>query len=851
MNKYILGSNEDKCLQMGTKAANLVKLKKNNINVPNFFCISYECMEYHLKESRFSINNIIDDVNFQNEEAIKNAKRKIIRFFEHIKIEESIKKEIYDYIEKHFKAGVLFSVRSSSLLEDSAEFSFAGQFETFLNVSKEELLKSIVRCWSSLYAENVLKYSYDKKLSIYDLKMNVIIQEMISADLSGVIFTANPQGILNEMVLVCGKGTGNLVVEDKTPTTTYYYNITDKIYYYENQENSPILENDVFMNMVNISNTIMKAFGKLLDIEFAMKNSIVYILQVRPITTLMISESIILDNSNIVESYPNITLPLTTSFIREAYYGVFRGLTLRCFKNEKLVESYEEVLKEMVDSANGRMYYKISNWYTIIKFLPFSKKIIPIWQEMMGVSNKVHSKEKKDIKFYTRVSIYINVIVEAFRVRKEMDKLNCDFNKVKEQFDINYSDGLTNEGLIKLYGNIEKVLLKNWDITLLNDLYAFVFTGLLKARMKKLKIENIELEINNYISGVSNIESLKPIKKLIELSKKAVEGKDVIETLYKLKNDNMVYEYLNKSASDYSVELREYIDLYGDRSLEELKLESKTFRSSPILLINKILEYTEHKDKLNDMWENLCKPSCSNISKEILEEYSVLDRFFIKIFSKKALLGIQNREISRLNRSRVYGMVRSIFLTIGKNFVEANKLNAKDDIFYLHTYEVFEHIKGKEYDFKKLVCERKKEYEMYEKLPAYSRLEFSKVVFNKNHSNINDVKIRLDKNEIVGIPCSNGIVEGEVVVIENPKLHKDVKDKILVTKMTDPGWVFLLTMAKGIIAEKGSLLSHTAIISRELKVPSIVGAANITKILKSGDKIRMNGSTGKVERISD
>ena len=104
-------------------------------------------------------------------------------------------------------------------------------------------------------------------------------------------------------------------------------------------------------------------------------------------------------------------------------------------------------------------------------------------------------------------------------------------------------------------------------------------------------------------------------------------------------------------------------------------------------------------------------------------------------------------------------------------------------------------------------------------------------------------------DELRGIPCSNGKVRGKALVITEIKDVKDVKDKILITKMTDPGWVFLLATAKGIISEKGSLLSHTAIISRELKIPSIVGVNNLLNTIKSGDIIEMDGNTGIINII--
>ena len=123
--------------------------------------------------------------------------------------------------------------------------------------------------------------------------------------------------------------------------------------------------------------------------------------------------------------------------------------------------------------------------------------------------------------------------------------------------------------------------------------------------------------------------------------------------------------------------------------------------------------------------------------------------------------------------------------------------------------------------------------------------------FDKHHTNINMNKFYNDTKELRGIPCSNGKVRGEVLVITDVNEAKDVKDKILVTKMTDPGWVFLLATAKGVIAEKGSLLSHTAIISRELKIPSIVGVNNLLNTIKSGDIVEMDGTTGIISIIKE
>lgn len=748
------------------------------------------------------------------------------------------------YLKDNFSQSQLFSVRSAALGEDGEDNSFAGQFDTFLEVPIDKVVEKIKKCTESLSSERVESYLRYKKIN-EKLSMSVIVQEMIKGDMSGVMFTANPQGILNESVIVIGYGRGDGVVEEKVPVTSYYYNNTDKLYYYEKMENSPVIDKEQVEKLISYGEELKELFGKYLDIEFTIKDEKIYILQVRPITTIKNTKETILDNSNIVESYPEITLPLTQSFIEYAYYSVFRGVAYRCLKNKKLVEKYDPVFRQMVGSVNGRVYYKISNWYTVLKFLPLSKKIIPIWQEMMGVSIKEHDAQKNHISIIQRIRVYFNVIYEAFHVQKGMEKLNADFNKIEKLFLDSYNENLNNEELVKLYNEIGDAVLKNWDITLLNDIYSFVFTGLLKRKLKKLGKPNYEEETNNYISGITNIESMKPVREMVFLAKMAVD-EGWIGKLETINRDEEVKEFILLNKSDFTNRFNNFIKLYGDRTTEELKLETKTFRSNPKLLVEKIIEYGKDIEKLNNLYD-LLKRDDVKTEIEIEGSISKKNKKSIQKLAQKAMLGIKNREISRLNRSRIYGMIRSIFLIMGNNLVKEGILERKEDIFYLRMEEVFGHIKGVFYDFPLLVRERKTRYMEFEQLPSYSRLIFAEDEFDKRVKRANsETNNSYNEKILTGTPCSNGEVKGEVIVIEDIRKDLDIRDKILVAKMTDPGWVFLLTLSKGIIVEKGSLLSHTAIISRELKIPSIVGIKGVTERLKTGDIIYMNGSTGEI-----
>ena len=664
----------------------------------------------------------------------------------------------------NFNENKLYAVRSSCDVEDSSENSFAGCFKTVLNVNKEQLEEAAFQVFES-FGE------YSGK---------VIIQEMISSEISGVIFTANPIGILNEMVVVAGLGLGDGVVEDKINTSTYYYNIDDKIYYYDGEN---ILKNDVVKELIQIAQTIKEHFAFETDIEFAIHDGRIYILQVRPITTLKdVNEMIILDNSNIVESYPGISLPLTQDFVKEIYYKVFRSLVHRLTGDKVLVGKMDARLKNMTDIANARVYYRISNWYNVLSLLPFSKKIISIWHEMLGVTNK---KVTCDFKagFKTKAHVlgsFINLIITS---PKKMEELNQYFIEKQGEYRLLIDKAHTTEELLNAYGTIMQDLTSVWDITLVNDMYSFIFTAL-SGKKGKVRLANIK-----------NLESMKPVIELNELVK-----------LYK-----------SQGLSDICLaKEKEYIENFGDRCLEELKLETKTYRTNPELL----RQYIEGA-------EILALPNKTTAGKD-------------KYYVRKAKIGIYNREISRMNRTRIFGMAREIMLRIGDNFVMQGYLKSREDVFYLFYRELSEN-----QNYTQVVEERRKLYKNYESLPAFSRLVFKDEIYHKNYVH-SGTELLEKPDKLFGIASSVGIVKGEVLVIDSPDINIDTSNKIIVTKTTDPGWVFLIKNSLGIVAEKGSMLSHTAIITRELKKPSVVNVKDITKVVKTGDMVELNAAEGMI-----
>ncbi len=700
-------------------------------------------------------------------------------------------------IDMSFSNASYFAARSSYSAEDGTSHSFAGQFETLLNVKRQDVKQSVQTVIDSF--EQAQEYKNAHGIN-EDGHMQVIVQEMIQSDMAGVIFTANPQGILNEIVIVLGHGTGDNVVMDKTPVTTYYYNITDDVYYYETNGNSPVLAESAVQEILDNAKKIQQLFKFYADIEFCIKGDKLYFLQVRPITALNTEKQLILDSSNISESYPGISLPATQSFAKSVYHTAFKSCLSMLTGSEKLVYKADDILLNMVECSSGRMYYQINNWYYILKLLPFSGKIIPIWQEMLGVTQK-NTPDNTNLKptILLKFKIAFNFIKYLITTPKHMKKLNEFFADVFDKYKIEINMQNNSEQLLKICDDMDKTIGEKWGITLINDMYAFIFTFI--AKKKYLK------KLNN----INKLESLKPV--------------------YALNSLAICAKKHGLFSNEYKQQKQQYLNLYGDRCLEELKLETKTLNTNPSILDEQIENY-EISDEL--------------LHNEIAhEQNNRKDPLFLHL----AKTGIFNREVSRMNRTRLYGLARQIYLKIGQNLVSENVIEKSEDIFYLYRHEIDECIKTAK-SMKHVVEQRVALYNSYKELPAFTRIVFAQNVFSKTPLHVKNQQLSLTQKTLTGTPSSAGIVTASVIVVSSPSLSINTTGKILVTSVTDPGWVFLIKNCAGVIAEKGSLLSHTAIITRELGKPCCVGVKKATKLLKTGNVVELNGTTGEITVIS-
>nr|WP_315000839.1 PEP/pyruvate-binding domain-containing protein [uncultured Oribacterium sp.] len=743
-----------------------------------------------------------------------------------------------------------FAVRSNFSTEDGGEHSFAGQFLTRLNVKREKVQEAVQEVFASYagsleYKEKANrgkeeycptkrekgeqeKEEQQEKAEQKKLESSietVLIQEMLFPEKSGVLFTKNPKGILSEMVVVLGQGLGDKVVEDQENVLTYHYFPGECLYQEgrgqscmsEQAQESPglALDEEELKTLFTLGERIEQLFQKPMDIEFAIEKGKVYILQAREITTIDMHLPVrILDNSNISESFPGICLPLSESFAGEMYSGIFTSLGRR-FLGKK-VSSYEELFQRMVGGFSGRMYYEISSWYDILRLLPFSRKIIPVWQGMLGVSNEEISFSKKRPSFFLKCRIAFLFCYYFFVSQRKMKELDRFFQERYASYSKRVDEEEDAQALYRIFLEMKEDLLREWDITLINDMVSFISTHLYGKKT------------------AFSLETMKPVRALSAL--KTVAGKYGLD------------------SEEYRREKQSYISAYGDRIVGELKLETRTYRTNEELLDRWILDSLEADSAEKDCEETSCS--------EKLSDQKQRKSFLYRLAESSC----NNREISRLHRTRCFGLMRRIVDKIGEKTIGF-------DLYYLSLNELKELLfSGKDFSLK--IAREKELRKAYERLPVLSRVkllgkvdrdplageirvlsyesfkgksEKSSVPFSEEPRNFESKgKTESTPRVFFGRGVSKGIFRGEVLKIKSLQDLRatEAKGKILLSYSTDPGWFPYLNMASGLITERGSLLSHSAILARELEKPAVVNIPHIMEELQSGDIVEIDGDLG-------
>jgi phosphoenolpyruvate synthase/pyruvate phosphate dikinase len=777
---------------IGSKAYNLIHLLELGIKVPPGFVISSEFKALDSKKE-------IEDLIKENLEKLKTP---------------------------------FLMVRSSGVGEDGADFSYAGQLDSFqVKNNMTDIVTSIQKCHESLGNERLETYSDHNHQKV--INMGIIVQEMIEPEFAGVLFTQAPNSPYQKMIEYVEGHCEKLVSGEVTPETLYIPNEKNVL--------------PVFVpKLVEISNKILNVYKTHQDIEWAYKNEEVFIVQTRPITTK--ANWISWSSTNVNENYPDKLSPLLYSIARRSYYHYFNNL------GEKLgiptIASDEGMFFNIIGEWGGKMYYNMSSIHGVIALTPFRSLIGKSFDDFVGYQKEIQTETSFSTRFL-RFKFSCKVIYHAWDLKYKVRRI--------ENLIDSYKLNRHNKSICESYHEFLGLRFNDWINASFADFFAMLSHGGLGKFLNSLSIENANGLQNNLVQSIPGLISNEPIFELWEIKKYVLNNN--FQFVFDNEDNEKILKRIEteKEFSSLNKMISTYLETWGFRCSGELTFLTDNFSEDPIPFVSMLKSYIgaeSHDPKDQFYLKHLeQKKILKELKIEINHKYiffkAIPLTFVLSFLVKFTMFSISCRERVRLKQACMYYEFKKSCMELAKRLTQKNILTKEKDIFFLE-YDEISRILNEEYVDKSYIQELiKLRYDKFEK-----GTEFPENFYGNNQQFAN---IYSDQDEtynpkdgvFLGMPACGGVIKARAVVLDSVhEIHKLKKGDILITKQTDPGWICAFPLISGLVVERGGMLSHGAIVAREFGIPAVVGIKGITTQIKTNDIISIDGNKGTVECLT-
>jgi pyruvate,water dikinase len=869
---------------LGGKASALAALQSAQMPIPAWFVVPPPVLHASLSDAQRSA--LADACASGDNAAIE-------QLLADVQLSAQMHAEIAQEVATLCPDGAFVAVRSSALEEDGVQHSFAGQLASYLFVAPADVVAKIIEVWRSGFSAGVLTYRRAHGLSMPTEPPAVLVQRMVEAEVAGVAFSADPvSGRRGWTIVSALYGLGAALVSGECDADTYTVardgSILTRVVVAKNhalrhsggntiealpvpleQAMQPALTDAQIGAVATLARRCAQHFGSPQDIEWALADGQVFLLQARPITSLAgmadpDGQYALWDNSNIAESYNGVTTPLTFSFARFAYEQVYRQMCTVLGVPAATIARYDDTFRQMIGLLQGRVYYNLLNWYRLLALLPGFSSNRTFMETMMGVKEGLPASVAVELDAATwsaRLADRARLLTTMGKLLASYSRLPRDIRRFYQRVESALAPGplalteMRADELVTSYRLLESQLITGWNAPLINDFFAMVFYGVLRSlAVRWCGDQNGSLQ-NDLLSGEGGIISAEPARLVRRMATMAATHPRLVECLCYGRESQI--ERAMSALPQLSEAYREYLERFADRCLEELKLESATLREDALPLLRAIGRLARQIQTVGEP-----EPTNNEQGRSLRAHQRVSEalrghpfrRVAFAWIVKQARARVRDRENLRFERTRVFGHVRRIFREMGDRFSALGLLEEPWDICYLEVEEVLGFVSGTATttDLRGLVRVRKAEYTGFnaQSAPA-DRFETRGIV---NHGQNLDpagqaYQDAVDGETRQGNGCCPGIVRGTVRVVTDPQHTQMQAGDILVARRTDPGWIMLFPAAAGVLVEHGSLLSHSAIIAREMGIPAIVGLKDATRWLCDGDRVELNGSSGVVRKL--
>lgn len=877
---------------VGGKAKGLAELAAVDVAVPPWFVVTDAAFQLHLDrgtggakvDDELAVLTVHDRDADDFRRAVEYSSRVIARSIERTLLSDSLRARL-DKALKDLGPGPV-AVRSSMAGEDSAAASFAGQLESFLfREELEEVVEALKFCWASALATRVLLYRLQHEDVLTRPHMGVVIQKMVHGDRSGVAFAAHPvSGVRHHALVSAAWGLGEGIVggvcntDDFTWDTAADVEIDASIAHKDIQvepapEGAPgtverpvpaeradvrCLTPDEVGQVARAAARISQLRGAAQDIEFTFAGGRLHLLQARPITSLPTPRNTdgperVFDNSNIQESYCGVTTPLTFSFAAHAYASVYEQTMRAVSLPEATIAAHRDMLRNMLGLVNGRVYYNIANWYRGLLLLPSFGRNKADMEAMMGLTEPVDFVQDEVLSATDKLARLPGLVRTAWRLWRRIRGLDravpaflAEFQRAYASIDRASFATATFSQLMDALAAIEEGMLDRWSVPIVNDFAVMMSSGRLRRLLEAADAADLYIPL---MTGEEGIESTEPTRMLLRMARDA-RGDSGLQQVIEHREPTDALALLRERFPPFAAQIDTYVERYGDRVMGELKLETVTLREDPAFVVRVLRNYLRADPIDPDDIVTRERAARAEAEAALMGKVGFLRRRAARKALAAARTAVKYRENLRLARTRMFGLVRDAYRALGHRLAEAERLADPRDVFYLTTDELLAYHEGRSVnaDLGSVAAARRAEFAAYEAEDPGHRIQTLGPVYHGN-SLIPPPPPVNEARTLRGIGCYPGIVDSTLRVILSPEDELDVGGRILTTLRTDPGWAPLFPTAAGIAVERGSTLSHSAVVARELGIPAVVGVPGLLAAVRDGERVRLDGAEGTLERL--
>ena len=483
------------------------------------------------------------------------------------------------------------------------------------------------------------------------------------------------------------------------------------------------------------------------------------------------------------------------------------------------------------------------NWYAMLSYLPGFEAHRRAWNQMFGISRNVETA-KSHLPPADKLACTARLLLALLTVPRSGRNFSAWFERLYREWRSAEVENGDEFALIAHYEDILARVAGRWHLTIRNDFCVMTYYAWLRALCRRWVATDQPALHDALLRGQTGLASVAPYRSLVGLARRFRQCPEGRTLLAEARKDHSL-EPLGRHAF-LAEAVETHLAAYGDRCAEDLKLETWSPRERPQLLLDNIQGLLD-SDAADFHLEAKAGRQRAEAERQVAGALSnPIKRILFRFVLLNARSAIANRETMRLERTRLYGLIRQIFRRMGTVLEAKGALSDRSDVHYLTVREVFDFCRGAavDADLQKVVSGRQAEFRDFENSVPAARMESEGSPYLSLSAEPGGKPAA--GNAIPGTGCSPGMVRGTARIVRDPATATLRKGEIIVAHATDPGWIYLLTTCGGLVVERGSVLSHTAIIGRELGIPTVVGVADATARIPDNSEVAIDGATGVV-----